>query len=104
MSVYEQLKNTDADVIIFGAGNVGRFVLECCRRHDLKVAAFCDNSIVKAGNIVEGVRVDNLKNLVGAHDKMIFIIASSVDVRSIIDQITEDGVICTHKVCTTNYA
>lgn len=91
MDIYKQLKQSKTPVIIFGAGNIGRFILECCRQQGLEIAAFCDNALSKQGTTLDGIIVDNIKNLADTHEKMIFIVATSYDHEGIIAKVKSFG-------------
>ena len=45
MAALNVLKNCKKNIVIFGAGIVGRYVLEICRRQGIHVMCFCDNKL-----------------------------------------------------------
>jgi FkbM family methyltransferase len=47
----------DGTVVLMGAGNLGRRVLETLRRHNKQVLAFCDNNPSAQGKKIDGIPV-----------------------------------------------
>ena len=87
MSVYEQLKNTDADVIIFGLGKLGNYIYSLCIEHGVKITAFCDNSPEKQGKTFKGLPIIDLATAYKTYDKIIFIVGVTYSVEEITDRI-----------------
>lgn len=82
-------KYNGRDLIIFGAGYVGKYILHICQRNAVNVAAFCDNRIEEDSH-VENLPVYRLNVIKKKYKNPVFIIAIR-DLEAIIHQILDNG-------------
>lgn len=73
---YQDMHNTKQELIIFGAGNNGKWTLHCLRRHDIagKVAGFLDNSAEKQAVGCSDLPVYSVAHVLSNADKYLVLI------------------------------
>lgn len=62
----QTLRTTTADIVLFGAGDIGKLAHYALGRHGIEISYFCDNSRRKQGTICRGVMTispDELRGL-----------------------------------------
>lgn len=88
MDVYAKKNFANRQTVIFGAGYVGKYIMDICRRSEINVVSFCDNRIY--GTFIDGIPVYKLTEIKEAYPNSIFIIAIR-DIEFIIKQLSENG-------------
>ncbi|KKM17234.1 hypothetical protein LCGC14_1677820 [marine sediment metagenome] len=72
---YKNIVLEGADVVLFGAGALGKEMLYALNRNGIKPVCFCDNDTQKHGKTIEGLPVISFEELVEQH-KSSFIVLS----------------------------
>lgn len=84
---------TQEQLVIYGAGKVGRHVLEILSERGLreKVACFCDNSPKLRGAEIDGIRVYCAEEACGRYPEGTYLVAS-VCVRRMVESLLQYGI------------
>ena len=91
MNSYNDLLKKDRNIIIFGAGIIGRFTLSICKEKGIDVVAFCDNVLGNSNGFIDDVPIFTLAHIKKTHKNMTFIIASSA-IDSMVVQLEENKI------------
>lgn len=89
-NAFERIKAENMPVIIFGAGVVGEILYHTCTAAGLKVEAFCDNNINKAGTTRCDTEIIHTSTLKSTYDDAIFLI-SAADIQDVVAQLHRMG-------------
>lgn len=83
----------DHDVVIFGAGKVGRFLAVRIRSVDQKkLVAYCDNAKDLQGRFCQGVSILSPEEAVRIYPNAVYIIAGKRDEKEMKEKLQENGV------------
>lgn len=86
-------KIADQDVVIFGAGKVGKFLAVRISSIDhKKLVAYCDNATELQGETCQGVSVLSPKDAVCLYPNAVYIIAGKRDEKEMKEKLQENGV------------
>ena len=88
--ILSALKKTASPVIIFGAGVVGKLLLDICNREGINVICFCDNSEKVARSDFCGKRVIFFPNLKEIYPDAIFLLSVAA-IKDVVEGIYENG-------------
>ena len=89
MKLLEHLKQGKKKIVIFGAGIVGKYVLDICHKQGIQAACFCDNKLPE-GSYVNGLTVHCLQTLAESGEDYCFII-SIMDIEFIRNELEAAG-------------
>ncbi|MCM1215124.1 MAG: hypothetical protein NC548_11460 [Lachnospiraceae bacterium] len=74
-NILQELKNYE-NVIVFGAGNSGEWVVDLLRKNNIFPKCYCDNSQRKQGKIRNGLKIRSLEEAVKTYGDAAICIAS----------------------------
>ena len=77
------------ELVIFGAGDVGRYILQICRSKGVRPVAFCDNRL-PVGTEIDGLKVYRLADIAAVCTQPAFVIAIR-DLEAVVHQLQQAG-------------
>ncbi len=89
-NIFTQIKNSDQEVIIFGAAVAGEAVFHMCQDHGVSVACFCDNNWNKSGKRLCGIFIRHPSEIEQYVNDPLFLI-SAADIRDVVEQLESMG-------------
>lgn len=87
-----RLERTD-QIIIYGAGKVGRHVLEILKKTGQReqIVCFCDNGKDMEGKTIEGIPIQNVRETCALHPQGTYLVASMF-VRQMVESLLQYGI------------
>jgi len=80
-----------AEVVLFGAGSLGRELCAALNGHGVLPACFCDSDQSKAGSVVCGIPVIGLDELRAEHKEAVIVVATRTYSESVTQLLLENG-------------
>lgn len=90
MQIFQQIKDHNLPVIVFGAGFAGQVILNTCLDNGIEVACFCDNKKNYSGSFMLGHRIIHSSELKELFPQAVFII-SAADINDVVIQLGDLG-------------
>lgn len=69
------LQETTQEIIIFGAGEMSRYLYDTCVKSGITVTAFCDNDATKWGKELHGLLINSLTNIQQMYKNPLFLVS-----------------------------
>ena len=94
LSIFNNKSYKDKPNIIFSASKGGKNMLEFCRENNIKIVAFCDNSIQKQGQKIEDIIIMSPEKIIETYGKDIYFLyaADSMYYNDVKNQLNKLGI------------
>ena len=95
--IYDQLKKENGDIIIFGAGVMGRYILSLCYQNQIEVSAFCDNERKKS--YIGNLAVLTVSEVVDKYGTEAIFIITPLEIEEIVTQLKDNNCLHYYSMC-----